>query len=67
MTFLPHQLRVVDERQELGEKLEKLAEFLTTPTFVGLQKDEQHRLIRQHAAMDEYERILRQRIAAFNA
>lgn len=61
----PHQQRVVDEMNELDEKLGKLASFLATPIFIGLQADEQKRLIRQHGVMLEYSAILSERIAAF--
>jgi hypothetical protein len=67
MAFLPHQQRVVDEKQSLDEKLSKLSEFLMTPMFSSLDKDEQHRMIDQHSVMGEYSEILRQRITAFTA
>lgn len=63
----PYQQRVVDEHRDLRERLGKLASFMTTPIFVALPKDEQSRLIRQHSVMDEYDRILRERIAAFQS
>jgi hypothetical protein len=61
----PHQQRVVDEKRELDEKLSKLSSFGTTPLFASLPADEQGRLNRQHSVMEEYSRILGERIAAF--
>ena len=61
----PYQERVVDEKRDLDEKLSKLAAFGTTPLFTALTPDEQGRLNRQHTVMEEYSRILGERIAAF--
>lgn len=61
----PHQQRVVTEKQELDEKLEKLSAFLGTETFRGLDEAEQLRLIRQEERMGEYSDVLGERIAAF--
>jgi hypothetical protein len=61
----PHQERVVQEKKELDEKLSKLSEFGVTPLFASLPADEQGRLNRQHSVMEEYSRILGERIAAF--
>jgi hypothetical protein len=63
----PHQQRVVDEKNELGEKLDKLKAFIeTNPIFKTLHVAERGRLNRQFDAMAEYSRILSQRIAAFS-
>lgn len=62
----PHQERVVSERKELGEKLDKLKAFIEgSPIFKSLPEEERHRLNRQFDAMAEYYSILGQRIAAF--
>lgn len=61
----PHQQRVVDEKNELNEKLDKLKAFFENPIFKGLSADEQGRLARQFDVMAEYSSILSQRIAAF--
>jgi hypothetical protein len=61
----PHQQRVVDERQELNLKIDKLTAFLAGPIFTSLPSDEQLRLTRQHAVMTEYSGILTERIAHF--
>jgi hypothetical protein len=62
----PHQQRVVDEKKELDEKLDKLKAFIeTSPIFKGLHQDERGRLNRQFDVMAEYSSILAQRIAEF--
>lgn len=63
----PHQQRVVDEKKELDEKLDKLKAFIeTNPIFNNLPDDERGRLGRQFDVMEEYSRILSQRISAFS-
>lgn len=61
----PHQQRVVDEKRELDERLEKLNAFFRTPTFHGLDGVEQGRLGRQAGIMMQYSAVLAERIAAF--
>ena len=62
----PHQQRVVDEKVEVDEKLDKLSAFIeSSPIFVGLPHEERVLLIRQEQAMLEYSNILGERIAAF--
>ncbi|MFN9435251.1 MAG: crAss001_48 related protein [Planctomycetota bacterium] len=63
----PHQERVVQEKKELDEKLAKLDAFGRTDFYRTLPADEQGRLNRQHSVMEEYSRILGERIAAFPA
>ena len=63
----PHQERVVQEKKELDEKLAKLDAFGRTDFYKTLPSDEQGRLNRQHSVMEEYSRILGERIAAFPA
>jgi len=61
----PYQERLIVEKRDLDEKLSKLAAFGTTPLYTALPPEEQGRLNRQHAVMEEYRRILGERIAAF--
>jgi hypothetical protein len=62
----PHQQRVVQEKQELDEKLGKLNAFITSsPIFANLDMDEQSRLQRQAHHMEYYSSTLGERIAAF--
>jgi len=63
----PYQERVAQEKKELDEKLAKLDAFGRTDLFASLPADERGRLNRQHSAMEEYSRILGERIAAFPA
>ena len=64
-TVPPHQQRVLDEKQELDERLEKLLAFHSTPIFHGLPESEQSRLLSQGVAMRTYSKILGERIANF--
>lgn len=59
------QQRVVDEREALDDKLNKLCKFLTSDLFKSLPIEEQDRLRRQHRTMDTYSKILGERIVAF--
>jgi hypothetical protein len=62
----PHQQRVIDEHQELTDKLDKLNSFFSNPVFQGLDAAEQDRMRRQASAMQEYADVLVERINAFN-
>lgn len=61
----PHQQRVVTERDELADKIAKLAAFLPTPTYQRLPDEEQTRLADQVDVMRLYCTVLNQRIDAF--
>lgn len=61
----PHQQRMVDEKADLDEKIEKLSNFFGTPVFGNLDAAEQQRLNAQGLAMTTYSVILDERIAAF--
>jgi hypothetical protein len=61
----PHQQRVLNEKLELDEKINKLDAFFTTAVFRGLPGDEQFVLFRQIGAMRFYAEILEERIAGF--
>ena len=63
-----HQQRVVDEKQELDGRLEKLLAFIDNGTgiiFSGLVTEERQRLTTQARIMREYSDILGDRITAF--
>ena len=67
-TMQPHQERVVIEKKELDEKLEKLLAFIgagSGPIFSKLITEEQERLTTQARIMKEYSDILADRINAF--
>lgn len=65
MSLLPHQERVVAEKQELDDKLNALEKFLWSQKFQTLPQDEKGRLGDQLTAMKRYSDILGKRIAAF--
>ena len=66
-TLAPHQQRVVQEKEELDEKLSKLSAFIDSPNFTITVKDENEiaRLVCQEEIMKDYSEILAERIAAF--
>lgn len=61
----PHQERVVQEKQELDDKIVNLDKFMLTETFHNLPAEEQERLHHQFTVMGEYSNILADRITAF--
>ena len=65
MTLHLFQARVIAERDELAVKVEKLHAFTGTETMRALDQAERVRLMRQFAAMKDYEQVLNERIAAF--
>lgn len=65
MNLQPHQQRVVDERQELEARLDKLKTFITTDFCMTLPFAERDRLFRQSKIMEQYSEVLAERIEAF--
>ena len=65
MTLQPFQQRVVEEKEQLAERLEKLNAFLVTPQCLALPFDERCLLARQAGVMAQYLDILLDRIARF--
>ncbi|MFI8748786.1 crAss001_48 related protein [Vreelandella lionensis] len=64
--MLPHQQRVVDEKNELDKKAKALSDFIgNSPVFETLDPEEQERMKVQNDIMWQYSEILGQRIAAF--
>ena len=63
--MLPHQERVIAEREELVMKVAKLEEFLFKDLYFRLPYEEQSRLMQQFGLMAGYLRVLDERIAAF--
>lgn len=61
-TLQPWQERVIKERDELTEKLNKLTDALASRRWPPRVFDQ---LMRQHTAMSNYEQILAERIADF--
>ena len=66
-TLQPHQQRVVDEKNELDEKLKKLRAFCSQVggIFDALPTEEKQRLTEQEGHMAAYSEVLGRRIAAF--
>lgn len=63
--LLPHQQRVVDEKDEVSDRLAKLLAFFHGPIFPALDEAEHSRLRNQARFMDGYAAVLEERIAAF--
>jgi len=63
----PHQQRVVEEKQQLDDKISKLWSFICSDKFdtIVSDVDERSRLTRQYEVMHQYSGILAERIAAF--
>jgi hypothetical protein len=61
----PHEQRVVDEKNELGERLERLLSFLQTDFYKSLSEKEQELLYFQSQVMEDYFEVLEQRIELF--
>ncbi len=59
------QERVVEEKRELDDKIQKLTDFIGGTIFTSLDEAERSRLSIQLQHMNGYSEILRQRIAAF--
>ena len=61
-----YQQRVVDERDEIHEKIIRLVAFLVDPALLSrLNKGELSRLERQLTIMESYRDVLGERILAF--
>jgi len=64
--MLPHQQRVVDEKNELFDKIEKLDDFIkTNPIFGQMELQDQQLLKEQLKHMNAYWNVLRQRVEGF--
>lgn len=63
----PHQQRVIDEKRELDDKLQKLTTFISSEKFTIVVPDEaeRSRLVCQEEMMRDYSAILGERIASF--
>ena len=64
--FAPHELRVIEERDALKDKIIKLEKFLHAPMAGTLGLDEQMRLRFQYLFMSQYHMVLCERINAFS-
>lgn len=59
------QNRVIKEKQELVDKLERLQAFILTGAFDELDEAERERLYHQRDIMEMYVRVLAARVSAF--
>ena len=64
--MFPWQDRVITERDELQDKIDRLMDFLMSPQFNKLDRQNQALLNRQCFFMCEYASILNQRIKMFS-
>jgi hypothetical protein len=60
-----YQDRVVEEKRELDEKLAKLIAFIAVERFGVLSMREQVRMYHQRDIMEDYSKVLGDRIDAF--
>ena len=65
MLLYPHQQRVVDEKAELDDRLDKLVTFTKSLMFTQLPSAEQERMNTQRTLMCALSAILGARISAF--
>lgn len=61
-----HELRVVEERNELNIKIAKLESFLESETYENLSEEEKDLLEEQLECMSHYSSILTYRINGFH-
>lgn len=61
----PYQMRVIDEKADLDDKLEKLSAFMSSTPYYNLAVQERDRLNAQAVHMSRYSKVLGERIAAF--
>lgn len=61
----PYQQRVVEEHDELAEKVSRLTAFVNSDKFIRVDSREQSRLMEQLGVMTQYMGILEERIGAF--
>ncbi len=63
--MLPHQQRVIDEKEALDDKIKKLTGFIIGDTFDSLPQEDKMLLSEQKVAMEIYYNLLKRRIARF--
>ena len=66
VSLAPHQKRVVDERDDLNDKLWRLKLFTDMPKFDELPMPDREDLLEQYKVMDLYRHILDRRIRRFS-
>lgn len=63
----PYQQRVIEEKTELDDKINKLSYFRVSGEMSKISDDERHLLNLQHHAMTTYSHVLALLIKSFNA
>jgi hypothetical protein len=63
--MIDFQERVVTEKSDLDEKINKLNKFIGTPVCDDLEAEERLRLLRQLETMHTYSNLLNERINSF--
>jgi hypothetical protein len=63
----PYQQRVVDEKTQLDEKLNKLVEFIGGLQFARLDDIDRNLLLQQRLIMTNYSAVLNKRINRFTS
>ena len=63
--MMEYQQRVMDEKNQLAERLGKLNDFMLGTVFLSLTNDEKNRLNRQGKIMQLYLDVLEERVEAF--
>lgn len=66
MNLEPYQIRVIQEKQELDQKLEKLMSYLESAHFASLPEYDRALLTMQSAVMANYSLVLGLRITEFS-
>ncbi|KVN31814.1 hypothetical protein WJ63_06680 [Burkholderia pyrrocinia] len=61
-----YQQRVIDEREQLAERLGRLERFVASPRFMELHRCDRFLLSAQLGAMKQYEQLLQERIWRFD-
>lgn len=57
----PNQQRVFDEKAEIDNRLQKLKDFISSPTYLTMDKEDKVLLLDQEMAMEDYSHILGKR------
>lgn len=60
------QKRILEEAQELAERLNKLNAFMASTAFIALTREEKDLLYEQSRTMNHYLQILGQRLDYYN-
>lgn len=62
----PHEQRLITERSDLADRLQKLNSFLESPMAASICCEEHARLLRQQRYMTKYLAVLDERVVAIS-